>query len=202
MAQEIPRDWKALLATSWRTAGSGPFFEFSDPPGPFLDALPSDYKAVAAEFGGREGFLGQTYLRLYRLNELVALNVAYHVPKLLPKLIVFGSNGCGEAFGFALGAPAVIQVPFLPLCAEQAGRHSESFGEFIADLASTGESSPFNPAAVGMEVHDKHPICLGGSPTDPANKVLVPVVKHAEICNFWNDVYRHALAKHRGAANQ
>src|SRR5438105_2520264 len=123
--------WRSTLATRWRATASGPFFEMADPPFEFLQALPADYLAAVAEFGGREGFLGQTYLRLYRLQELIALNLAYEVPVLLPEVIVFGSNGVGEAFAFPLGESAVIQVPFLPLSAEYAGRHALSFNEFV-----------------------------------------------------------------------
>lgn len=191
-------DWRSVLSGRWRSTPSGPFFEMAEPPAQVLQELSEDYLAAVAEFGGREGFLGETYLRLYRLQELVALNLAYEVPALLPEIIVFGSNGGGEAFGFPLGEPAVIQVPFLPLAAEYAKRQAHSFTEFVGLLASSGESPAHNVEAIGKEVHDKHPICLGGSPTDPANKVLVPSAKHAELCRFWNKVYRDAVARQEG----
>src|SRR5262245_10693385 len=127
-------DWRSLLALRWRATPSGPFFEMTDPPAEFLQVLPEDYRAAVAEFGGREGFLGETYVRLYRLQELVALNAAYEVPSLLPEFIVFGSNGVGEAFAFPLGASAVIQVPFLPLAAEHAKRKAIDFTEFVRSL--------------------------------------------------------------------
>ena len=186
---------RSVLTDRWRAAASGSFFEMAGPPPEFLEMLPQDYLAAVAEFGGREGFLGETYLRLYRLQELVAVNLAYDVPSLLPEVIVFGSNGVGEAFAFPLGEPAVVQVPFLPLAAEHAERKAVNFAEFVLSLAASGESAACKPEATGMEVHDKHPICFGGSPTDPANKVLVPAAKHAEICRFWNKAYRDALAR-------
>lgn len=188
-------DCRSVLAERWQATASGPFFDVAGPPPEFHQMLPQDYLAAVPEFGGREGFLGEEYLRLYRLQELVALNLAYEVPSLLPEVIVFGSNGVGEAFAFLLGEPAVVQVPFLPLAAEHAHRKAVSFAEFVQSLAASGESAPYNPEAVGMEVHDKHPICFGGSPTDPANKVLVPAAKHAEICRFWNKAYRDAVAR-------
>jgi hypothetical protein len=189
-------DWRSDLATRWRATPSGPFFEMADPPAEFLEGLSQDYLAAVKEFGGREGFVGETYLRLYRLEELVALNLAYDVPSSLPELIVFGSDGCGEAFAFPLGEPKVVQVPFLPMAAEYVKRSAANFAEFVRTLAASGESDEYNPETVGMEVHDKHPICFGGSPTNPANKVLVPAVQHAELCRFWNKVYRDAVARH------
>ena len=156
----------------------------------FLQKLPQDYLAVVNEFGGNEGFLGDEYLRLYRLEELAALNIAYDVTSLLPELIVFGSNGCGEAFAFHFGEPSVIRVPFVPFVAEYANQRSPTFTEFIRSLASSGHSQKSNPATIGLEVHEKHPICLGGDPNNPENKVLVPVAKHAELSTYWNKVYR------------
>lgn len=194
------RNWRDVLGTRWRAVPSGPFFQMAEPSADFLRALPQEYLPAVAEFGGREGFLGETYLRLYRLEELVALNSAYEVPALLPEGIVFGSNGGGEAFVFPLGENAVEQVPFLPLAAGYAKRRASNFSEFVSSLADSGESPACNADPVGMEVHDKHPICLGGSPTDPANKVLVPVAKHAELCQFWNKVYRDAVTGQQGRA--
>ena len=193
-------DSQHVLACRWRQTASGPFFEIAEPPHEFKQALPADYLAAVAAFGGREGFLGGVYLRLYRLQELVALNIAYEVPSLLPEVIVFGSDGGGEAFAFLLGEAAVIRVPFLPLGPERAHRVARSFTEFVVSATDTGESAPYNTEAVGMEVHDKHPICLGGSPTDPANKVLVPPAKHADICRLWNKVYRDAVSRQRRSA--
>jgi hypothetical protein len=191
-------EWRDILKSRWRATASGPFFAVAEPSGELLARLPEDYLAAVAEFGGREGFLGETYLRLYRLQELVALNVAYQVPTLLPEVIIFGSNGGGEAFGFALDEGDVLQVPFIPLCADCAERLARSFTEFVRSLAASGESPGHNPEAVGMEVHDIAPICFGGSPTDPANKILVPPATHAEVCRFWNGVYRSVQGSAEG----
>lgn len=35
--------------------------------------------------------------------------------------------------------------------------------------------------------HEQHPIILGGSPTDPDNKLLVPLAKYAELVAWWNE---------------
>ena len=51
-------------------------------------------------------------------------------------------------------------------------------------------SHQINEAAFCKEIHDKHPMVLGGDPTDPGNKVLVPADKHPEICTYWNKVVR------------
>ena len=77
-----------------------PFFAVREPSPDLLAALPGDYIGVVREFGGREGFLGPVYLRLYRLEELEEVNLAYDVPAYFPEGVVFGSDGCGNAFAF------------------------------------------------------------------------------------------------------
>lgn len=187
MAAEL----ESILRTSWRSRPTPPSFDLGTVPPDLVSELPSDYVALVQGFGGREGFLGTGYLRLYRLEQLTALNLAYEVPERLPHVIVFGSNGGGEAYGFT-STGAVVRVPFLPLNHENVLLVAPSFGGLLSDLARTGASPDSNPNSVGMEVHDKHPICLGGNPTDPSNKVLVPAAKHAELCRFWNKAYQDA----------
>ena len=112
---------------------SGPFFELAEPADSFLQSLPEEYLTGVEEFGGREGFLGETYVRLYRLQELVTLNFAYEVPTFLPEVIVFGSNGGGEAFAFRRRDSAVVQVPFLPMNGEYVEFKEINFVEFCRE---------------------------------------------------------------------
>jgi hypothetical protein len=189
------RDLRHLLATSWRATAIEPFFATSEAPPSLLAALPDDYMNVVCEFGGREGFLGPVYLRLYHLEELAELNFSYDVPAFFPEGIIFGSNGCGDAIAFPLGQASVVKVSFIPLIAECAQVCAPSFAEFIGQLAASNKSADANRAAVGMEVHEKHPIVFGGNPADAGNKVLVPVAKHAELCRFWNKAYRDARSR-------
>lgn len=187
--------WRTILAKRWRTSEAGPFFDVIGPPPEFVEALPKDYLAAVAEYGGREGFVGETYLRLFRLEELVALNLAFEVPQLAPEVIVFGSDGGGEAFAFLNGRPGVVQMPFIPLSIEQAWNVGASFDDFIERLAGPAVDLEHDPAGVGMEAHAIKPLCLGGSPTDPENQVLVPISKYPEFCRFWNKVYRNASGR-------
>ena len=194
-------DLRELLATRWKAKKAGPFFEVAPPPDPFLEAFPSDYLEAVSEFGGREGFLGDTYLRLYRLDELVALNVAYEVPVFLPEIILFGSNGTGNAFAFPLWKEVVVQVPFVPLSKGVGKQCSATFGEFVTQLAESGEPEAPGPQVIGMEVHDIPPIDGDKEPGDTKTSGPVHPAKHAEICRYWNKVYRdhEELAKREEA---
>ena len=37
----------------------------------------------------------------------------------------------------------------------------------------------------GMEIHEIHPVKFGGHPTDPANKMVLPVEQHRLLNGWW-----------------
>ena len=45
----------------------------------------------------------------------------------------------------------------------------------------------------GKEIFEITPVIVGGSPTDPANKVLLTREEHMQAVRFWNA----AIAKHK-----
>ena len=51
------------------------------------------------------------------------------------------------------------------------------------------EGSPQRPEAA-MEVFEVTPVMLGGSPTDPSNKVLLTREEHIAAVRYWNGVIR------------
>jgi hypothetical protein len=130
-----------------------PFFAVREPPPDLLAALPGDYIGVVREFGGREGFLGPVYLRLYRLEELAEVNLAYDVPTYFPEGVVFGSDGCGNAFAFSRGQASVLEVPFIPLLTEYGKVCAASFTEFVEQSAILRESADHNPDACGLQLY-------------------------------------------------
>jgi hypothetical protein len=184
-----------ILRNDWNSIATNALFDVGPLPQPFLEVLPLDYLNAAREFGGREGYLGTEYLRLHRLEELAALNNAYDVPSAVPEVVIFGSDGALEAYAFTLLEFAIVKIPFIPLLFENAQFVAGSFSDFIAIMHDTGPSLNADPASLGMQIHSKHPIALGGSPTDAENRVLVPPQKHAEIARYWNTVYNHARFK-------
>jgi hypothetical protein len=42
----------------------------------------------------------------------------------------------------------------------------------------------------GKEIFEIHPVILGGSPTDPTNKVLLSREEHIKAVNYWNKVIK------------
>ncbi len=188
----IQSEWRKALGKRWKSVETEPYFEMQEVPEQLKAVFPADYLEAVAEVGGREGFLGGTYLRLYRLEELMALNFEYEVPELFPEVLMFASNGCGEAFAFPIGQSSVVQVPLIPLASEYAEYRAMGFTEFVKMLAESGAGRPseLNQAGEGVEMHFKQPVALGGNPTDGENRELVPVREHPELCRYWNKVYR------------
>jgi hypothetical protein len=45
-----------------------------------------------------------------------------------------------------------------------------------------------NPQLKGKEIFEIKPVVLGGSPTDPKNKVILTREEHIELVNYWNKV--------------
>jgi len=183
--------------SKWRWEPNGPFFRLVDPPEALMaQAVPADFTAALTEYGGREGFLGQCYLRLYRLAELLSVNEAFAVPRYAPGLLIFGSDGAGEAYAFELGTGRILMVPFVPLGMDDAQVVGNDFIHFVGRLADSGTTLDARPDRVGWDVWATHPIVFGGSPTDPSNKILVSPLLHAELAGYWNNLYRR-LVEHR-----
>lgn len=98
--------------------------------------LPSDYRCFLRENNGGEGFISDSYLILWRAEELVDFNRDYEVEKYAPGLFLFGSNGGGEGYGFDLRGPemVVVMVPFVGMSLRYARGIASSFHEFLRQL--------------------------------------------------------------------
>jgi SMI1 / KNR4 family (SUKH-1) len=72
--------------------------------------LPPDYTDFFRRFNGGEGFVGNEYLMLWKLEDLDQFNREYEVAEYLPDVLLFGSDGGGEAYGFQTGVWEVIRV--------------------------------------------------------------------------------------------
>jgi cell wall assembly regulator SMI1 len=85
--------------------------------------LPTDYREFMAESNGVEGGVGaHSYLVLWQLEEIIPLNEAYAVREFAPGLILFGSDGGGEAYAFDArkASPTIVAVPFIGMSVEEA----------------------------------------------------------------------------------
>ncbi len=76
--------------------------------------IPEDYRAFLLSSNGLEGFVGpEAYLSLYQAQQLPELQ---YDPNIVTGLVVIGSDGGGEAFGYIWqkdGTVIYVRVPFL-----------------------------------------------------------------------------------------
>lgn len=100
--------------------------------------LPLDYREFQMKNGGGEGFLGENFLILWGVNELAEFNRDYEVEEYAPGLIVFGSDGAGDAFAFdtRFGKFDVVRVPFIGMGLESAVPVADSFDKFMKKMDS------------------------------------------------------------------
>jgi hypothetical protein len=77
--------------------------------------LPADYVEFLKFTNGGEGFIGKEYVILWGIEDLYSMNQSYEIKKYVPGLLIFGSNGGGEAYGFDTRSPQwpIVRVPFI-----------------------------------------------------------------------------------------
>ena len=192
---------KVAPITSWKSSGTS--FAPETLSKEILGLLPAGYLEFLEVLGAGEGFLGTSFLRVYPLDEAAAANREYHVDEFLPRCLLFGSDGCGNAYLFDLEKrpSEIIRVPFIPLDREFGRSMGNDFLRFVESLAEIprGYTGPLpvrpNPETAGKEIHEKHPVVLGGDPTSPDNKVFLAPPEHAKASTFFNRLVRKVRAE-------
>jgi len=101
--------------------------------------LPKSYVEFMLSRNGGEGLVGRSYLVLWKIEELVAMNDAYHVAEFAPGLFLLGTDGGGEAFGFDTRSDAcrIVSVPFVEMEIENAEVVAPDFGAFFSTLSNS-----------------------------------------------------------------
>lgn len=154
--------------------------------------LPGDYISFMRATNGGEGFVGSSYLILWKAEELETLNEEYGVEQYAPGLFLFGSNGGGEAFGFDTREKPyeIIQIPFVGMDLRYSRKIAESFLVFLEKLVEndSGDLNIFEGyIKTERELFEITPIILGGSPTDKDNKIELAREEHIKLTRYWND---------------
>jgi len=98
--------------------------------------LPDGYAEFLQQTNGGEGFVGNAYLILWRVEELLEMNKAYQVAEYAPGLFLFGSDGGGEAFAFDTRSDAkpIVTVPFVGMELKLARPVASDFQAFLEEL--------------------------------------------------------------------
>jgi SMI1 / KNR4 family (SUKH-1) len=98
--------------------------------------LSRDYVEFLKATDGGEGYVGEAYVILWGAGELVAMNNGYEVETYAPGLLIFGSDGGGEAYGFDTRVPqwSIVEIPFVGMEWSVARPIGPSFLEFLEHL--------------------------------------------------------------------
>lgn len=99
-------------------------------------SLPSDFRDFLMLTNGGEGMIGENYLMLWNADELAEYNESYQVNEYAPGLLLFGSDGGGEAFAFDTRTtpPTVVMVPFVGMALKYAKPVAPTFTAFLEKL--------------------------------------------------------------------
>ena len=96
--------------------------------------FPQDYVEFMLASNGAEGSIGANgYVRFWPVEELVDMNDGYSVLEYAPGFVLFGSNGGGEAFAFDGRTEniSLVELPFIPMTADEALVRGKTFTEFL-----------------------------------------------------------------------
>jgi hypothetical protein len=95
--------------------------------------LPAAYLKIMAIANGGAGFVGNRYIHLWMVEELLKWNKKYQGAKHTRDLFLIGSNGGVEAyaFNFAKADGAIYQVPLKGLDPKAATLVAHSFDAFL-----------------------------------------------------------------------
>lgn len=99
--------------------------------------IPSDYLDFLQQHDGGEGFIGDNYIVLWKAEELADFNREYEVEKYAPGILLFGSDGGGEGYGFdtETAAMPIVRVPFIGMERRYATPVAQDFPDLFAKLA-------------------------------------------------------------------
>ena len=106
-------DWKSLLADFSKNQPADEIVirvAEDESKSPF----PTRYRDFLQFTNGGEGFIESgSYAALWRVEEICLFNKEYEVSDYAPGLLLFGTNGGGECFGFDYRSPdrVIVQVP-------------------------------------------------------------------------------------------
>jgi SMI1/KNR4 family protein SUKH-1 len=85
---------------------------------------------------GGEGFIGQHYVMLWSVEDFIEMNTGTYFAEAAPGLVVFGSDGGGEAFGFDTRSapPPIVVAPYVGMEWVVAFRIAPTFDLFLQHL--------------------------------------------------------------------
>lgn len=108
-------------------------------------SFPADYREYITVSGRVDRDFGGSWLMLYGVDELVALNRAYDRSDSHPGLVFLGSDGGSEGVGFDFRSepPTVVLVNWVSAGWQDAIQQADTFTEFM-DQRTAGHNYKFD----------------------------------------------------------
>ena len=99
--------------------------------------LPLYYISFLQEVNGLTGFICESYVNLWALQELHSNNVGYEALEYAPNIVLIGSDGGGNAYGIDFDSDyAIVELPFVGMSRENAEIIADSIESLIEFLAA------------------------------------------------------------------
>jgi hypothetical protein len=101
--------------------------------------FPNDYIEFISFSNGAEGSIGENYLILWSIDEIIELNEVYGVNDFAKGFVLFGSDGGDTAFAFDTRTKDlhIVTVPFIGMDIEEVKTCSNTFNGFFQYLLNT-----------------------------------------------------------------
>jgi hypothetical protein len=98
--------------------------------------FPEDYFAFMMDSNGGEGSIGESYLTLWKIEDLEELNEAYGVQDFAPGLLIIGSDGGDTAYCMDTRSESkpFVSVPFIGMDLSEVRECGNNLGEFLEYL--------------------------------------------------------------------
>ncbi|MEH7246855.1 SMI1/KNR4 family protein [Neobacillus niacini] len=98
--------------------------------------FPNDYLEFISYSNGAEGSIGENYLILWSIEDIIELNEAYGVNDFAKGLVLFGSDGGDTAFAFDTrkNETQIVSVPFIGMDLSEITTCSNTFNGFLQYL--------------------------------------------------------------------
>jgi hypothetical protein len=95
--------------------------------------FPQEYYDFLTIANGGEGSIGESYLVLWKVEDLIELNDAYGVEEFAPGLLIFGSDGGDTAYCIdnTNEIQPFVQVPFIGMDLSEVQGCSSDFKGFL-----------------------------------------------------------------------
>jgi hypothetical protein len=101
--------------------------------------LLADYLAFLLQHDGGEGFMAPTTSFFGKRRKLADFNREYEVEKYAPGILLFGSTGGGEGYGFDTQSVTlpIVRLPFIGMQRRYAKHVAQTFPELFSKLATS-----------------------------------------------------------------